>query len=210
MGLENKASFWPLTNYLIMRLRKIFTLAVIACLALPFEVSAAGLMLRQKNTSKPMVVVEDDSANEGDEVSGEVIVKTAMQYLGVPYRSGKSSPKGFDCSGFTSYVFKQFSIALNRDSRSQFTQGTPIKKVADLRAGDLVFWKGSNAKGGVGHVGIVTEVSQTTGSFKFVHAATHGGIRVSDSREAYYLKRYVGARRILSSADVVVEPTVTR
>lgn len=200
-----------------MRLHKTITLvATILMACLTTTASAARFMVSGKLktvATKPMVIVDGNNTQETeaeDGVSGEIIVKTAMQYLGVPYRSGKSSPKGFDCSGFTSYVYKQFSIALNRDSRSQYTQGTPIKKIADLRAGDLVFWKGSSKKGGIGHVGIVTEVSKTTGSFKFVHAATHGGIRVSDSREAYYLKRYVGARRILSSADVVVEPTVTR
>lgn len=189
-----------------MRLKKIFTLAV-TCFALSVQASAAKVVSKQ-NPTKPLIMVENTEEEDG--VSGEVIVKTAMQYLGVPYRSGKSSPKGFDCSGFTSYVYKQFSIALNRDSRSQYTQGTPIKKIADLRAGDLVFWKGSNRKGGVGHVGIVTEVSQTTGSFKFVHAATHGGISVSDSREAYYLSRYVGARRIIKEDDVVAEKTITK
>lgn len=197
-----------LTN---MRFYKIFTI-VLTCLALTTQANASKLMVmgKQKPTAaKPMVIVDNNSKEADDEISGEIIVKTAMQYLGVPYRSGKSSPKGFDCSGFTSYVYKQFSIELNRDSRSQYNQGTPIKQIADLRAGDLVFWKGSSRSGGIGHVGIVTEVSQTTGSFKFVHAATHGGIRVSDSREAYYLARYVGARRILSE-DEVVEKTTTK
>lgn len=55
---------------------------------------------------------------------GESVVKTALQYLGVRYRSGQSGPKGFDCSGFTSYVFKKANVALLRNSRSQFTQGT--------------------------------------------------------------------------------------
>lgn len=197
-----------------MRLHKIFTL-VATCLAftLTTQASAAKFMVHgnlKPVPAKPMVMVDGDATEDEDAVSGEVIVKTAMRYIGVPYRSGNSSPKGFDCSGFTSYVYKQFSIFLNRDSRSQYTQGTPVSKVADLRAGDLVFWKGSNRNGGVGHVGIVTEVSKTTGSFKFVHAAVHGGIRVSDSREAYYNNRYVGARRILSGDDVVTERTTTK
>ncbi len=198
-----------------MRFYKIFTLAVTCFMvSLGSQASQARYMANGRlkpASTRPMVMVDGNTAQESEEesISGEVIVKTAMQYLGVPYRSGKSSPTGFDCSGFTSYVFKQFSISLNRDSRSQFTQGTPIKKVADLRAGDLVFWKGSNRNGGVGHVGIVTEVSKTTGSFKFVHAAIHGGISVSDSREAYYSSRYVGARRILSDGNVA-EPTTTR
>ncbi len=191
-----------------MRLQHIFT-ALFACFALTVSASARPLQAsKQRTATTQPLILADSEEQEGDEISGEVIVKTAMQYLGVPYRSGKSSPKGFDCSGFTSYVYKQFSIALNRDSRSQYTQGTPIKKIADLRAGDLVFWKGSSKKGGIGHVGIVTEVSKTTGSFKFVHAATHGGIRVSDSREAYYISRYVGARRILSDGEAA-SPTTT-
>lgn len=194
-----------------MRIHKILTIAI-TCLALSFEASASRVIAHgRQNPTKPLIMVDKaaEEASDDADVSGEIIVKTAMQYLGVPYRSGKSSPKGFDCSGFTSYVYKQFSITLNRDSRSQFNQGTPIKQIADLRAGDLVFWKGSNRKGGIGHVGIVTEVSKTTGSFKFVHAATHGGIRVSDSREAYYLSRYVGARRIISEEDLV-EKTTTK
>lgn len=191
-----------------MRLQHIFT-ALFACFALTVSASARPLQAsKQRTATTQPLILADSEEQEGDGISGEVIVKTAMQYLGVPYRSGKSSPKGFDCSGFTSYVYKQFSIALNRDSRSQYTQGTPIKKIADLRAGDLVFWKGSSKKGGIGHVGIVTEVSKTTGSFKFVHAATHGGIRVSDSREAYYISRYVGARRILSDGEAA-SPTTT-
>ena len=200
-----------------MRLHKTITLvATILMACLTTTASAARFMVSGKLktvATKPMVIVDGNNTQETeaeDGVSGEIIVKTAMQYLGVPYRSGNSSPKGFDCSGFTSYVFKQFSVNLNRDSRSQFTQGTPVKKLTDLRAGDLVFWKGSNRNGGVGHVGIVTEVSQTTGSFKFVHAATHGGIRVSDSREAYYNNRYVGARRVLPGNDPVQEPATTK
>jgi len=195
-----------------MRSNKLLTI-IITCLALSSQASASRFMIFAKQnpvtTTKPlMMAVENaEEAEKGEDVSGEVIVKTAMQYLGVPYRAGKSSPKGFDCSGFTSYVFKQFSIALNRDSRSQYTQGTPIKQVADLRAGDLVFWKGSSKRGGVGHVGIVTEVSKITGSFKFVHAATHGGIRVSDSREAYYTSRYVGARRVINNDEPAAETT---
>jgi len=194
-----------------MHFNKTLTFALAFC-ALTAEVSASKVMVYSKQnpvSTKPLILVEKTQESAEEEISGEVIVKTAMQYLGVPYRSGKSSPKGFDCSGFTSYVYKQFSIALNRDSRSQYTQGTPVKKVTDLQAGDLVFWKGSNKRGGIGHVGIVTEVSQTTGSFKFVHAAIHGGIRVSDSREAYYISRYVGARRVLAENEVA-EPTITK
>lgn len=127
----------------------------------------------------------------------ENIVSTAFQYIGVPYRSGSSSPKGFDCSGFTSYVFKQQNIQLTRSSRSQYTEGQAVKSRADLQKGDLVFFGGSGGGNkSIGHVGIVTEVNPDNGTFKFIHAS-RTGIKVDKSTEPYYSRRYVGARRVL-------------
>lgn len=129
----------------------------------------------------------------------ETLLSKAFQYIGVPYRSGQSSPKGFDCSGFTSYVFRQMNIQLTRSSRTQYTEGQPVANITDLRKGDLVFFGG--ARGGsrsVGHVGIVTEVNPELRSFKFIHASRSAGIKVDDSKQAYYSHRYVGARRILN------------
>lgn len=134
-----------------------------------------------------------------DDVSGETVVKTAMQYLGVPYRYGTSSPKSFDCSGFTSYVFKQYDISLSRCSRTQYTQGHSVKNT-ELRAGDLVFFQGRSGKGGVGHVGIVAEVHNDK-TFTFVHASCSKGITTEKSTTAYYKSRYIGARRILADPE---------
>lgn len=133
-----------------------------------------------------------------DEVSGETIVKTAMKYIGVPYRHGTSSPKSFDCSGFTSYVFKQYDITLSRCSRTQYTQGSVIKDKSKLRAGDLVFFQGRAGRGGVGHVGIVTDVNPKEKTFSFIHASCSKGVTTEQSTTAYYSKRFVGARRVLS------------
>lgn len=83
------------------------------------------------------------AAPEAGVTNGDSIVKTALQYLGARYRSGHSGPSAFDCSGFTSYVYRKENIRINRSSRSQFTQGTPIKKISDLQKGDLVFFGGS-------------------------------------------------------------------
>lgn len=151
-------------------------------------------------TASKMVFGTNETLETGD-VSGEAIVKTAMQYIGVPYRHGTSSPKSFDCSGFTSYVYKQFDIALSRDSRSQYTQGKTIKNTAELRAGDLVFFRGRNNAPRVGHVGIVTEVNEKDKTFKFVHASVHG-VRTDVNTSSYYSQRFVGAKRILSLEDV--------
>lgn len=123
------------------------------------------------------------------------LISYAKNYIGLHYRRGGKTLKGFDCSGFTSYVFKQFGLPLNASSRSQYTQGDHIIK-EELLPGDLVFFSGR--RGGtrsVGHVGIVVEVD-ADGTFKFIHSAISSGITISDSTEPYYRSRYVGARRV--------------
>lgn len=129
---------------------------------------------------------------------GESVVKTALQYLGARYGRGSMGPNRFDCSGFTSYVYRQENVPILRDSRSQFTQGTPIASISDLKKGDLVFFSGSSRSSRVGHVGIVTEVDPASNKFSFVHASSSQGVTVSESRDAYYSRRYIGARRIVT------------
>ncbi len=129
-------------------------------------------------------------------LKGEQIVATAMKYLGARYRSGHSGPSAFDCSGFTSFIYRNANLSITRSSRSQFAEGTPIHNIADLRKGDLVFFSGSSRSRSVGHVGIVTEVAGDGKSFQFVHAA-RTGVQVDKSNSAYYSRRYLGARRIV-------------
>ena len=102
-----------------------------------------------------------NTSNDSTKITtGNDIVQRAMKYIGVPYRSGRMNPKvGFDCSGFTSYVFKKENIQLTHSSRSQFTQGTQICDCKELHKGDLVFFSGSRNSSQIGHVGIVTEVN---------------------------------------------------
>lgn len=130
--------------------------------------------------------------------SSENIINTAMKYLGTRYRRGTAGPKTFDCSGFTSYVFGKQNISLSRCSRDQYRQGEAVKKIADLKKGDLVFFGGSRATRSVGHVGIVTEVAEDGNSFSFVHAAC-SGVKVDKSTSSYYSRRYIGARRVLNA-----------
>ncbi|MEQ8199846.1 MAG: LysM peptidoglycan-binding domain-containing protein [Syntrophomonadaceae bacterium] len=128
-------------------------------------------------------------SRSGDIASGSRVVAKAAQYLGTPYRYGGSAPGGFDCSGFTSYVFKQFGISLSRTAAGQYGQGIAVSK-ANLIAGDLVFF---NTYGGVSHVGIYA------GGGRFIHSSSpnSGGVIYSAMSESYYASRYVGARRIL-------------
>ena len=153
--------------------------------------------------SLPLSAQTSTSA-DSTSVTGHDIVKVAMKYIGVPYRSGRMNPKvGFDCSGFTTYVFKKENIQLTRSSRSQFTEGVEVSSCTDLQKGDLVFFGGSRSSStSIGHVGIVTDVNPSTGTFSFIHAS-RTGIRISSSDEPYYAKRYVGARRILLSSFIL-------
>src|SRR5262245_30625976 len=119
---------------------------------------------------------------------GYALVGTALALRGAPYRNGGSDPSGFDCSGFTQYVFAQYGVALPRDVREQFRQGKPIDS-QDLAPGDLVFF--STTDPGATHVAIVI------GSDQFVHAPSSSGVvRVERLRSSYWSQRYVGARRV--------------
>jgi cell wall-associated NlpC family hydrolase len=113
------------------------------------------------------------------------VVRYARRYLGVRYVYGGTSPSyGFDCSGFTRFVYSHFGIALPHYSGSQFYRGRSVSR-AGLRPGDLVFFDG------LGHVGLYI------GSGLFIHAP-HSGTSVSiDSLNGWYAARYDGARRLL-------------
>lgn len=126
----------------------------------------------------------------------EQIINYSYKYIGTPYRSGGTTPKGFDCSGFTQYVFNNFDYKLPRTSSDQSNAGTKIKR-KDLEKGDLVFFKGRNqGSKKVGHVGIVVSVGKGD-EFRFIHASTSRGIVVSSISENYYKTRYLSARRIV-------------
>src|SRR5262249_21590264 len=98
---------------------------------------------------------------------GYALVGTALALRGVPYLNGGSDPNGFDCSGFTQYVFAQYGVALPREVREQFQKGTSIDP-SDVAPGDLIFF--STTGPGASHVGIAV------GSDEFVHAPSSTGV----------------------------------
>ncbi|CAH2716893.1 hypothetical protein BACCIP111895_04081 [Neobacillus rhizosphaerae] len=118
---------------------------------------------------------------------GDTVTNIALDYLGVPYVWGGTSPNGFDCSGFTSYTYKQAGVSLPRSAADQFSQGQAVSK-GNLVKGDLVFF--STYKAGASHVGI------SLGGDKFVHASTSTGVKISSLSEAYYTNTYIGSKRI--------------
>ncbi|MDE5635013.1 MAG: C40 family peptidase [Muribaculaceae bacterium] len=123
------------------------------------------------------------------------LLNEASQHMGIRYVRGGKTPKGFDCSGFTSYVFRQFGYSLSASSKGQFGQGVEINP-EDVRPGDLLFFKGRNSRT-VGHVAIAVNNDPESGDISFIHAAVKGGIRIDRVSTPYYSKRYIGARRVI-------------
>jgi peptidoglycan DL-endopeptidase CwlO len=112
------------------------------------------------------------------------VVAIAMRYLGVPYRWGGASPStGFDCSGFTMYVYAQVGIALPHYTGSQYAMGVPVPR-SQLQPGDLVFFDG------LGHEGLYV------GNNQFIHAPHTGDVVKISSISGWYASTYVGARRV--------------
>jgi cell wall-associated NlpC family hydrolase len=112
------------------------------------------------------------------------VVRYARRFLGVPYAWGGVSPSGFDCSGFTRYVYAHFGFSLPHYTYSQFGLGRVVHGA--LEPGDLVFFDG------VGHVGLYI------GHDLFIHAP-HAGTHVTvDRLSGWYSAAYDGARRLLS------------
>ena len=120
---------------------------------------------------------------------GEQIVQMAMQYMGVRYRSGGSSPNGFDCSGFTMYLYGQLGYSLPHSATSQYKNcGTYIAK-SDLQPGDLVFF--SDSSHAIGHVAIYIGNGEIIHARSSTHCVTTNSLSMS-----YYVNHYVGAKRI--------------
>ena len=121
----------------------------------------------------------------------------AKTFIGVPYRLGASGPERFDCSGFTSYVYREFGYNLPHNSVMQFKESRPVESFSDIRKGDLVFFGARNNIRSIGHVGIVVDVDLDRGMFRFIHASTSNGVEIQRSTSPYFMMRYMGAGRIL-------------
>ena len=132
------------------------------------------------------VIRDDERTHEASSASEQTkVVRYARHFIGIPYSYGGTSPRsGFDCSGFTRFVYAHFGIALPHYSGAQFGMGHRVSR-ASLRPGDLLFFDG------LGHVGLYV------GHGRFIHAP-HSGTRVSiDPLSGWYAGRYDGARRLL-------------
>jgi len=145
-------------------------------------VSSQYISIRKTMTDRSGSSIDRDSSK------GEEIVEYAKKFLGVRYVYGGSSPSGFDCSGLTSYVYKQFGHSISRTASGQAGNGAYVSK-GDLQPGDVVLFR--NGGIAIGHAGIYV------GNGEFIHAVKPGvPVRISSLTSGYYATNYVTARRI--------------
>ncbi|WML46849.1 C40 family peptidase [Neobacillus sp. PS3-34] len=126
------------------------------------------------------------------------LTEYAKNFIGVPYVWGGTTPQGFDCSGFLSYVFKEYGVQLPRTSAEQFQQGEKIS-TNEMVPGDLVFF--TTYKSGPSHAGIYL------GDNKFIHASPHG-VEIASLNLSYYKSRFLGAKRFIQPAQVKAANTL--
>ncbi|CAG9606610.1 C40 family peptidase [Pseudoneobacillus rhizosphaerae] len=126
---------------------------------------------------------------EASPVNYDQLLPIAKKFIGVPYAWGGTSPSGFDCSGYISFVYKQLDIDLPRISKDMAKEGEPVKRF-DLRVGDLVFFNTYGSD--ISHAGIYI------GNNLFIHSQDGKGVSISALNDPFYWsKRYVGATRVL-------------
>ena len=165
-------------------------------------ISSALLSDKKQETSRSLTTTRKQEEQKQEQVStttqqttatesgqGAKVVETAKSYIGSKYVYGASGPNSFDCSGFTSYIYKQFGVSLSRTAAGQYGNGTAVNR-SDLQLGDLIMF-GPSASA-INHVGIYI------GGGRIVHAAnTSRGVTTDTINSGYYKNNYVGARRVI-------------
>lgn len=121
------------------------------------------------------------------------VVEYAKQFVGTRYIYAGKDPRGFDCSGFTRYVMKEFDVSLSASSRLQEDQGEAIP-VSKARAGDLIFFR-REKKGRVFHVALV--VSNARDGLKVIHSTNRGVVIDNISNNSYWRPKISTARAVL-------------
>lgn len=135
----------------------------------------------------------NENSSQSNSASADRLVSSAMNYMGTPYVWGGTSPSGFDCSGFTQYVYASVGVSLPRVSSSQATVGQAIS-VGNLQKGDLLYFA-TTGTGTTSHVGIYI------GNNQFIHASgtpsNPDQVKIDNLNTSYWSKVTLGGRRVL-------------
>lgn len=148
-----------------------------------------NLVISKDNATEANNKVQNTSHSGNNNLANQIL-NYAKTLIGVPYRSNGSTPAGFDCSGYTNYVYKQFNINLPRTSGDQYKFGKPIS-ANQAKPGDLVAFR---CNGRINHVGIFM------GNGKFIHSSSSRGITISRLRDSYWGPRFLGYSRVITSS----------
>jgi len=171
-------------------------LACATALSAPLEAPSPPTSEPVSLLSEAGIRVQLDQFRDAVSTTTSDLVLTAMGFLGVPYkRGGNTEYTGFDCSGFVRATYERtLGLVLPRRAEEQAKATVMIKK-EELRPGDLVFF--NTMRRTFSHVGIYV------GEGKFIHSPRAGAkVRVEDMRQAYWTKRFNGARRVEGAAQM--------
>lgn len=139
----------------------------------------------------PSAAALNGNAETAKAVTGQQIVDKAKQYLGTPYVYGGASPSGFDCSGFTYYVFSQLGFSIARTPAAQISLGRAVAQSA-MKPGDIVFFSGTGGASGISHVGIYV------GNQQFIHAPnSRSVVSIADLSSGYWAQHFHSAHRVV-------------
>ncbi len=149
------------------------------------------------------ITPKDPETNEGEGAESVALVKTredliteAKKYIGTPYVWAGEDPAGFDCSGFTQYVYSKNNKTIPRRAEEQYKASVKIKQ-RNATKGDLVFF---NNGSGVSHVGMI--ISEKGAPLTMIHASSSKGIVITNIEESeYWLKRLYGFGTFVKSAE---------
>ncbi len=155
----------------------------------------SGLLFSGCSPAKKSVKPPPDTAGMSQKKMRQEVVNYALQYIGTNYKSSGKSPRtGFDCSGFTSFVLKQFDVTVSPASAAQSKEGKPVKLNA-VQPGDLIIF-GRNSKN-IQHVALVVERNRD--GIICVHSTTSQGVvRQNVSTSTYWKPLILGARDVIN------------
>ncbi len=156
--------------------------------------TASAIQETKEVVANPKTTTEESPILLDNSSKADFLIAKASQHLGTRYRSGGTTPGGFDCSGLMFATFKEIALTLPRTSHEQSNYGESIER-SQAQKGDLIFFT-TNGRGSINHVGMITEILED--EIKFIHSSIQSGVIISSTKEPYYAKRFVKINRVIN------------